>query len=268
MSVMKKILFLLVVLSVLSVPALAEVKRHAGLERYEKEGGKVEFLGNAYGLDAWMLVTKDGSPRYVYTTDQGAMVMGALVGPDGDVLSGDMLKAYLKKVEGGQGALPGADKTNQSKVERLYAEIEKANWVRVGDENAPYVYVFINVNCDHCRDYWKDLGGAVKSGTIQIRLVPFGAVAANREGGAALLSVEDPAAAWKNYMDGKLEALGKDKIKDGALEKIDANTALVKEWKIQGPPFTLYRKPDTGVLTALVGRPKNPMVVIADLMAK
>ncbi len=245
----------------------APAKRHPELDSFERMGGKVEFVGRSYGLDGWLL-TKNGESNYAYTTEEGGLVMGILLAPSGEYETAKQAQSKQARQSGDQSAVPGAEKTTQSKVERLYAEVEKAAWVRAGDENAPYMYIFINVSCEHCQEFWKDLSNPVKSGLVQVRLVPFGAIETNREGGAALLSVDDPAAAWKAYMDGDKTTLSKDKIKGDALKKIDANTALVKEWKLQGPPFTLYRHPSTGKLLALVGKPKNPMVVLGDLMKK
>jgi len=67
-------------------------------------------------------------------------------------------------------------------------------------------------------------------------------------------------------IDGQMKALGKDKIKDGAYSKVDANTVINKNWKLSGPPFTLYRRPASGVVTALVGRPENTMLLLAEFL--
>ncbi len=266
---MRALLFTVMVLILVSAPSFAQAqKRHAELDKFETTGGKVEFLGNAYGLDGWLLTDEEGPPRAVYTTPQGGLVLGMMVGPNGENQTQIQIEAYKARATGTQAALPGAEKTEMSKTEQLYALVEKAAWVSMGDEKAPYIYMFANVNCDHCQKFFGDLQGALKSGQVQLRIVPFGAVAANREGGAALLSSDNPLGAWADYAAGNKESLGKDKIKPGTLEKVDANSAIFKEWKMQGPPFTIYRKPATGVVTAIVGRPENTLLVLADMVSK
>jgi hypothetical protein len=99
-----------------------------------------------------------------------------------------------------------------------------------------------------------------------VRLVPFGQIADNRETGAALLSVDNPGDAWNAFLKGDKSALAKDKIREGMLDRVDANTALFRDWKLQGPPFTLYRRPSDGQITAIVGKPGNTLEVLADLM--
>lgn len=247
------------------IAAAAKDQRHPELQKFEKTGGSVEFLGHALGLDGWLLLTKDGGARYAYTTPEGGLVLGMLVNPEGAVETVNQLKAYRAKMDGEQKALPGAEKGG-SKSEQLYAAVEKSGWVALGRKDAPYLYMFMNVTCEHCQGFWKDLQSSVEKGKLQVRLVPFGKQSANRDGGAALLSADDPASAWRDFLAGKKEALGKDRIKPEALARVDANTALADNWKLGGTPFTLYRKTADGTVLAVVGRPANVMLVLADLL--
>jgi thiol:disulfide interchange protein DsbG len=241
-------------------------KVHPALADFEKQGGLIDYLGKEGGVEGFVLVTKDQQIKTVYVTPEGSMVMGILVDRDGSNLTGKQLQAYRARLAGDQSATPGADKNSVSKAERVYGEVEKADWVGVGREGAPYAYMFMNVGCDHCQAFFRDMKPAIDAGRIQLRLLPFGNVPSNRDGGAALLSVDNPQAAWEAFMDGDTAALGADKIKEGALEMVANNTKLVATHKMQGPPFTLYRRPQDAQITAVVGRPKNPMLFMADLM--
>lgn len=240
---------------------------HPAMAEFENAGGYIEYLGREGVLETFILVTPEENLKSVYITPEGGMLMGILVDKQGGNRTAQQLQAYRARLEGGQSALPGAEaQAHVSKAEQVYAAAENAAWARMGDEAAPYVYMFANANCDHCKAMFKDLQPSVKAGRIQIRLIPFGNAPANREGGAALLSVADPNAAWLAYINGDKAALGKEKIAAGALEKIDANTKLVVDRKIKGPPFTLYRKPSDGIVTAIIGRPKSTLALQADLL--
>jgi hypothetical protein len=244
-----------------------ETLRSPALKQFENAGGTVDFIGTAHGLDGWVVKDAKGDVKTtVYTTQDGAMVSGMMFSADGDTNeTAKQLEFYHRKITGSQEAAPGAEKSS-SKSEKLYALVEKAGWVAMGSSSAPYIYVFMNVDCDHCRDFWKDLQGAVNDGKLQVRLVPYGKVPENRDGGAALLSVEDPQKAWAAYVSGDKGVLDKSKAKDDGYQKIDANTAMVNDWKLSGPPFTLYRRPADGVLTAIVGRPDNVMLLLAEFI--
>ena len=249
-----------------SAPAFAqESLRSPALKQYEDAGGTVDFIGSDHGLDGWIVKNPKGGVQTVYTTQDGAMVAGMLFFSDGTSETAKQLEAYHKRTTGSQEAAPGAENSS-SKSEKLYAETEKPGWVGLGSSAAPYIYIFMNVNCDHCQDFWKDLESTVKADKLQVRLVPYGSAPENRDGGAALLSVENPQEAWGSYVAGDHTALSKDKAKDGSYQKIDANTAMVNRWKLSGPPFSLYRSPGDGTLTAIVGRPENAMLLLSEFL--
>lgn len=250
-----------------TAPANPNDKRHAELIKFEEQGGSVTYIGHAYGLDGWLLTKEGTSPQTAYTNDQGGLVLGPLVNPEGIVETANQLAAYKAKAEGrSQEALPGADQAKAAPSEKFYAEVEKANWIQVGQDDAPYIYMTMNVTCDHCQKYWKDLQGAIDDGKLQIRLIPFGAVAANREGGAALLSAENPRAAWNAFIAGDKNILAAANAKPGTLEKIDANGQLLNKWKVKDTPFTIYRRLNDGAVTVIAGRPQNALLVMADLI--
>lgn len=265
---MIRILSLVLLCFVLAAPALAaEDNWHPSLKKFEEDGGTVEFLGRAYGMDGWIIMTKEGDVKYVYTNDQGALVLGVLIGADGKVKTAEQLIAYKARKSGSQAALPGAlEGADVPKVEKVYAGVEKSNWVAIGRADAPYIYIFINVTCEHCHALWNDLVPAVRAGNLQVRLVPFGKLTQNLEGGAALLSSDNPEQAWVKFLAGDKAALSKEMIRPGAIEKIAENSKFVAAEKFQGPPFTIYRRPHDGKIQVVVGRPKNAMLMIADLM--
>lgn len=241
--------------------------RHLQLQKFESEGGKVEYLGNAYGLDGWLLVKEGMPPQAAYTTRQGGLVMGPLVDPEGIVITQNQLAAWRAKAEGrSQAALPGSAESQARNAETFYGQVEQANWIKAGSDDAPYIYMFMNVTCDHCQNYWKDLQDQVKAGKLQVRLVPFGVQDENKITGAALLSVADPAAAWTQYINGNKSALSKDKIVDGAVAKLDANRALLAKWNVASTPFTIYRRLNDGKVMVINGRPQNAMMIMADMI--
>lgn len=264
----KKILGFLLMAGLLLTASLSfaqKTERNPLLQKFEDDGGRIEFLGNAYGLAGWLAINAKGDVQYIYTTPEGALLKGLLFAPDGTLETKKQLKAYKRRAEGSQAAAPGGENP-VLKSEKLYAAAEKTNWISIGDGNAPYLYVFVNVNCDHCREFWKDLDGPVKAGKIQVRLIPYGSLEENRNGAAALLSVEHPDDVWPAYAAGDKTVLGKDKIKDGAYLKVEANNAMTKNWKLPGPPFSLYRRPADGAVRVIVGQPENTMLFLSEFL--
>jgi thiol:disulfide interchange protein DsbG len=265
-------LLALCLLGALTAPAFAEDPknlRNPEIQKFERDGGRVDYLGTAYGLDGWIMFDSKGEFRsVVYSTPDGGMIRGALFGSDGKSVTKLQMEAYNARKKGSQAALPNSDNLDSGlpKAEYFYGALEKSNWVRVGKDDAPYLYLLINVNCVHCQEMWKSFQPAIQSGKLQVRLLPFGKIEKNLNGGAALLSVDKPGAAWQSYIDGHEDALSVGKIATGALEKMKANNAFVDKWKPKGTPFTIYRSLANGKLVAIVGKPENTMLVLADLM--
>ena len=274
---MKKILAGLLVLGVVlaglvfpSMPAAAQQQpKTAELLRFEQNGGKLVYLGKSYDLDGWLLVDRSGKPKsVVYVSPMGALLVGKMFSGSGHNITKSQLEVYNARTSGAQDAIKvdNVDKDATPKSELFYADLEKGNWVRVGKPDAPYIYMFINVNCEHCQTVWRMFKGSVDKGMLQLRLVPAGEQDANLNGGAALLSVDDPGQAWQDFMDGKKGTLDKTLIKGDALDKMAANNKLAKKWKLPQYPFEMYRKVSDGSLIVVEGEPSNPMQVMGDLM--
>ncbi|MDI1228615.1 MAG: hypothetical protein PSY14_13120 [bacterium] len=270
---MKKFMVMLALASVMfwSGAAMAQKKpQTAELVQFEKLGGKMLYIGKSYDMDGWLLIGRDGEVRsMIYTSPMGAMLKGRLFSAGGKDITKTQLQIYKARSAGSQKAVPiepNADRDAIPKAEQFYAAVEKANWIRVGMPDAPYVYMFINVNCEHCQSLFRTLKGSVDKGLLQLRLLPAGEQEENRDSGAALLSVDDPGAAWQDYMDGKKGGLHKSLIKGDALEKLKANGKLAKEWKLPQYPFIVYRKVSDGTLMTVVGQPENPMLLMSDMI--
>lgn len=242
----------------------------AELRAFEARGGKLEYLGRSFDVDGWLPVKRDGTPSNdaLYVTPTGAIVKGHLFSPGGQNLTKTQFQLYKFRQGGSQKALPEADAGNDAvpKAEQFYTATEASNWVRAGMIDAPYVYMYVNVNCDHCQSMFRTLKGSVEKGLLQLRIVPLGEMDENLNGGAALLSVDDPADSWQKYMDGQKGELHKTKIKGDALEKMRSNNKMAKKFSVPAPPFIIYRKVSDGSLMVTVGKIDNPMQMMSDLM--
>lgn len=262
-------LFLAALLLVAAPAGSDNVPIPEALKKLQEDGRMISYMGHAYGVDGWRIAGKDGSnSQYAYTTPEGGILLGILMAPDGTSVTNEQLKALKARMDGGQEALPGAEdaQTTSVRAEKLYADVENSGWARTGDVKAPYLYMFINTLCAPCQQVWKDLEPVVKSGRLQVRLVPFGKQDENRKSGASLLSVDDPAAAWNALMRGDEEALSVKHIKPGAISTVDMNTTLYRKWNLRGPPFMIYRRPNDGQIMVVAGQPENMMLILADLL--
>lgn len=252
-------------------PAYAQKKPNVPeIAKFEAMGGKVIYLGKSYDIDGWLLAKRDGEPHtIIYVSPLGVMLRGHLFSPAGKDITKMQLQIYKQKMSGNQAPIDIPDNVDKDTVplgEQFYTALDKSNWVRAGVPDAPYVYMLINVNCEHCQSLWRTFKGSVDKGLLQVRIVPLGAEDANLNGGAALLSVDNAADAWQKYMDGNKGALDKTLIKGDALDRMAANNKLMKKWKPPQIPMTVYRKVTDGTVMVVPGQPSNPMLIMPDLM--
>ena len=266
------VLSFLICLSVLSGTAMAQTK-HEALRQLEAKGYTVEYLGQDYGLEGWLIRNKNGQTQYGYSTPQGGFVLGMMFGPDAELQTAKQLKNYRARArEGGQSALKLGDAAQESAAptsEKIYADVERAKWFALGDKSTPYIYTFINPMCDHCVDFWQNhMKPLVEEGALHLRMIPFGAGDENRAAAAALLSAGDDAGdMWRRYAAGDNDALQTTrKIPDGIYKAVDFNTSVFQKWDLPVLPFSVYRAPVDGKIKVISGVPENVMMMMADFV--
>jgi thiol:disulfide interchange protein DsbG len=178
----------------------------APLKTMVEEGAQIRYLGNDLGLDGWVTI-KNAQEQYFYVTpDQQGLVMGVLFNSKGDTVTLRQIN-QLRKAEGPAidklAGLPDAapppsreeaskpeiaapkdmpkEPSEPSKSEKFYTEVEKANWIALGQKNAPALYTFIDPECPHCHDMITDVrkSGYLEKGLLQLRLIPVGLMSEN-----------------------------------------------------------------------------------------
>lgn len=161
-----------------------------------------------------------------------------------------------------------ASAQGKSLSERLFDDVEAAQWVPIGRDDAPAIYVFVDTQCNYCHEYWFDLATPyVEEGKLQVRLIPVSIINdKSRSEGAALLFAADPANAWRRHVKGDPNALvssGDNAIAEGAVEQ---NTDLFKHWQMKSTPYSVYRGPSGEVRVVRGMQPgKTAKVVFDDL---
>ena len=149
-------------------------------------------------------------------------------------------------------------------AERMFADVENSNWLKLGSDAAPVIYSFVDPNCPHCHDFVNDVRkkGYLDKNLLQIRIVPVGFIEGSLPQAAFLLASPDAKDRYFKHLDGDKEALPtKSDISTQAVQK---NMALMQAWKFSVTPLTVYRS-KTGEIKIVRGRVKDLDGVIADL---
>lgn len=297
MAVFRSLLLAALALSVFSAPAVATEQKQPPLPEPLKnvvaEGAQIRYLGRDGGLDGWVTL-KGGQEQYFYVTpDQQGIVMGLLFNSKGDIVTLRQVNELRSKeglpLDTLAGIPPGAlspdgsakpdaasvpDFSNPkdvmasvtpSKGDQLYQAVSSANWIALGNKDAPAIYSFIDPECPHCHDLIQDVrkSGFLEKGLMQLRLLPVGLISEDSLTEAAfLLAAPNAQDLLYQHLDGKKGVLLADPNIN--TQGVQRNMSLMQDWKFDVTPFSIY-KDKAGKVKILRGRPNDLKKVVMEL---
>ncbi|MCB1558476.1 MAG: hypothetical protein KDJ50_06100 [Alphaproteobacteria bacterium] len=270
----------------------------APLQTMVEQGAQIRYLGREFGLDGWVTI-QAGEEQYFYSTADGqGLLMGILFNNKGDAITLQQINALrdkegpaidrlagyvpveeLNKASGKPVAAPSSTaistsavspqdivkQASKSRSEQLFDSVEAANWIAIGDKQAPTIYTIIDPECPHCHDLIDDFrkSSYLKRGLVQLRLIPVGVLSEKSLSEAAfLLASPNAEKDLFNHLDGQKDALLADKnINTQAVQR---NMQILQDWKLDVTPFSVYKNA-SGEVKVLQGRPADLKNLIAEL---
>lgn len=293
----RKIALLSVVCSLVSGAVYAEEQQKPPvpepIQNMVADGAQLRYLGRDAGLDGW-IVLKNGQEQYYYVTPDGqGVVMGVLFNNKGDTITLRQINELRKKEGPAIDKLAGYPEPTQSnnkdvapastvtpdfnnpqaliksvvksKSEQLYDGVVGANWIALGSDKAPAIYVFVDPECPHCHDLVQDVrkSGYLEQGLLQLRVIPVGVLTENSLVEAAyLLASAQPEKDLYAHLDGKKNVLLVDKSVN--TQGVQRNIKLMQDWNLSVTPFSVYRARD-GKVKVMEGRPDDLKKIITEL---
>ncbi len=244
-------------------------------------GAQMRYLGKSHGMHGWIAVYQGQESYYYVTPDGQAFLMGLMFDKEGKMVTVNQV-ADLQKQGGdvldflaAEAAAPTMDEakakteeafTYKSPAQRMFAEVENANSVALGDTKAPVLYSFMDAQCPHCHDFMGDLKAKyIDKGLIQVRVIPVGFSEQSLSQAAFLLAAPDGADRWFKHLDGDASALlAKSSVNTQGVQR---NLAIMQAWKFDATPTSVY-KSRTGEIKIIRGRAKDLNAILADLPPK
>jgi thiol:disulfide interchange protein DsbG len=172
------------------------------------------------GLSGW-LVNDNGTERIIYTTPDGkTLLIGALLDEQMKNLTAEHEQVYRK----------AADLSSSLKL------VSALRWFKsTAKDNAPIVYVFVDMNCAYCAQLWEQFGIVGKS--IEFRLVPV-AILGERSlrMASGLLSAEDPMDLLERHFTQLTDKADWPEPTESATREILRNTAVMNEIGLRVTP--------------------------------
>jgi thiol:disulfide interchange protein DsbG len=282
-----RLLALFATLLISSSPAFAQNKTTPipdipeALQALSERGAQLRYLGKEHGMDGWIAIYQ-GQEQYYYITQDGkAFVTGLMFDQDGRPITIDQVRTLQQ--QGGEFLDLLAEDTPQpeslaevkkessvidaarlkSPAERMFADVENANKVRLGQSTAPVVYSFIDPQCPHCHEFIKAIRkDYLEKGLVQVSILPVGFIQGSPEQAAFLLAAPNGEELFYKHLDGDKAALP---TKEGvSTQAVMKNMAVMQAWKFDVTPLTVYRS-RSGEIKIIRGMPKDIPGMIADL---
>lgn len=286
--------FLFLSVMVVSIAAhAAEPALPAPLQKMKDDGAQVRYLGNDQGFHGWVMI-QNAQEQYFYVSPDGQSIfMGILFNNKGDAITLRQVASLRQKepqldqlaepqtpavaspvsspVSSSGAAAPTAsppaaavsENKTQSRGEKLFAAVQTANAINLGDPAAPTLYVFIDPQCPHCHDMINDIrkSGFLEKKMLRVAVVPVGLMSPDSLNQAAAL-LASPQAVQDLYaqMDGKAITVP-DGINTQAVQK---NMSVMQEFKLDVTPFSIYRAAN-GEIKIIRGRASDLKSVVAQL---
>jgi len=265
--------------------ATAQTQRNAPplpppLQNLADEGAQLRYLGTQFGMDGWIAI-QGGQEQYFYVTPGGeGFVMGLLFDRNGRMQtvrqvselqerSGVTLDLLARDdlVPANPAAQLTEDRTREFKTpaEQLFEDMTRSNWIPLGEDSAPAIYVFVDPQCPYCHALIQDMrANYIDNGRVQVRMIPVGFQSGSMEMSAFLLAAPNPQRRWYRFLDGDADAVPV--AQDINQQGVQRNMAIMQSWKMNVTPLTVYRARD-GSVKIVEGRIRDLPGLLADLPA-
>lgn len=234
----------LAVTGLLSLPALAQETHPDVVQLLVDRGVTIASAFDGPGGMTGYVGSMQGGPVAFYLTpDKQHVIVGNMLNEKGENLTTPKVQELVVG----------------PKNEKAWGELEKANWVRDGDADAPViVYTFTDPNCPYCHRFRKAAEPWIDAGKVQLRHVMVGILAQDSLPKAAtILGSDNPGDALrtnqKNHDKGGIEV---DRtIVSANAKKIRANNQLMSSLGLSATPST-YFKNSNGSIEMKQGAPR------------
>lgn len=281
---MKKIVLLsMAFLSLSPLQSLAQTDKNLpplpdALKTYVDQGAQIRYMGREKGFDGWMTV-KQGVVEYYYVPAKNPSVFfrGLMFDGNGKALTIAQIDKLKNNSDETLNLMIGQtlDQEKDEEVkneqqgpkplsEQLFENIESANWIGIGNPNAPHIYTFVDPRCKHCHRFTADLENSIKSGQIQMRIIPVGFIEDTSIAQSAfLLGSENAPQRWMEYVKGDVNQIPV--TENLNTQGVESNNAIMLSWKLNSTPITVYRSAKDNKVKIVEGPASNIPSLIADL---
>ena len=251
------------------------MRQNPFLKRLLDRGIKLISLGNEFGFDSW-LMTSGGQLQTFYTVPgQNIVLSGFLIGPNGENITAQQLGRYESLNDNAVQKELEADIQRKKELEAMspadkldYLVKETRGFTFSGNENKPFVYVFMTPDCRRCLPYYSALKEQFfDKGLINVQFVPVYTNEEQRKLFLSLFALDDPKAELFSFLeDPKIGDISFSSLNYN--NTLSQNTAVLKNYKLEaGVPVTFYKN-EEGRLQIVQDVPLDLSKIMNDMGVK
>lgn len=214
------------------------------IESMREKGAHVVALGEAEGLEGFLVRQPGGGTYAAYVTESDAVVVGLLYGADGEVVTQRQLEEAKAagRLEGVappapvREGRPEAEGTPADRVAGLLEATVEAPGFRMGTRG-PVIHTFVDATCPFSVRHVRALKRDAEAGRLQARVIPVGILGER----AAMRAVEvagaaNPQLEWELNRRARID-------RDVGAARVAVNNALLEAWMVTSVPFTVWDGP-------------------------
>ena len=216
----------------------------AAIKRLRASNAVVAGLGEAEGLDGYLVRPPSGRPYAAYVTSTGAVVVGLLVGPDGEDVTRRQLEVARDagKLEGfgsparNEAAQPPAGADTGTRVGRLLRATIEVPGFWLGDRG-PVIHTFADPTCPYSVEHVRGLARDAGEGRLQAHVIPVGVLgerAAQRA--VEIAGAARPGDAWMGRGGGAVD-------RNVGAVSVGVGLRAHAGWRVRGVPFSVWEGP-------------------------
>ncbi len=208
----------------------------------------IDSFDTPSGLTGYVGTYKDEPMSIYVTSDNHYAVVGDLIDADGKNLGADAIYQLVTK----------------PKNEKLWQQLEAADWVQDGDKNAPrIVYTFSDPFCPYCHKFRDMADPYIAEGKVQFRHLIVGILQQKSLAVAAtIMGSDSPEDAFQQHR--QLSGKGGIAIDNAKASKgndiVLANNELMEELHMHATPTSVYRDND-GEIQVVEGMPVQQEII-------
>ena len=212
------------------------------MERLRAQGAEVVALGEASGVSGYLVHRAGGGAYSAYVTPGGGLLVGLLIGADGEDLTGRQVQAAREagKLEGlavdetqAQAWVPVSSGDG---VQGLIEATRSAFGFMLGEEG-PVIHVFADRTCPYSYRHVEALKALAATGRVRAHVIPIGLLGEDAARKAVeIAGSERPELSWDGVVRPEWD-------QELGAARVQRNMAIHAAWKVRGVPFSVWRGP-------------------------